>query len=227
MPVIAIDGPAGSGKSTIARALAARLDVPHIDTGAYYRAVTLAALRAGIDLSDPGQLTALTGRITLRRVNGRTMLDGEDVEEEIRTTTVDEVVSVVAACRSVRSDLVDRQRAALSTRGGVVEGRDAGTNIVPAADLKVWLTATPEVRAQRRADDLSRASGVPVTLQSLAQQVQALGERDRRDAANMAQADDVREVDTTGLTVDQVVAQIVDLLPQPPVGPPPSEERTP
>ena len=213
MPVIAIDGPAGSGKSTIARALADRLEVPHVDTGAYYRAVTLAALRAGVELTDQGQLTALVGRITIRRVGGRTFLNGEDVEEEIRTETVDDVVSVVAACRAVRTDLIDRQRAALSTRGGVVEGRDAGTNVVPSADLKVWLTADPRVRAERRAADLARAAGVPVDAAALEQQIRALEERDRRDAANMGQAADVHEVDTTGDTVDQIVARIVSLLP--------------
>lgn len=211
MTIIAIDGPAGSGKSTVARALAERLDLPHVDTGAYYRATTLAALQAGVDIDDETTLTTLARRLTIERVSGRTLLDARDVEDAIRSTDVDEAVSTVAAHRRVRAALLDRQRAAVSVGGGVVEGRDAGTAVVPHADLKVWLTATPSARAHRRA--LDRAGTTTLVDETvIEQQATALAERDHRDRANMGRASDVREIDTTDLTVDEVVERIVSLL---------------
>jgi cytidylate kinase len=212
MVVVAIDGPAGSGKSTIARALAVRLGVPHVDTGAYYRAATLAALEGGIDVDDEGLLAALAGRITIRRLEGRTLLDGRDVEEDIRSVAVDAAVSTVAAHRLVRGELLGRQRAAVGAAGAVVEGRDAGTNVVPDADLKVWLTASALVRAERRAAERALASGVDIDGDSIEEQAMALEERDHRDAANMGRADDIRVVDTTGSSVDEVVEHIVGVL---------------
>lgn len=221
MVVVAIDGPAGSGKSTVARALADRLGVVHVDTGAYYRAATLAAVESGADPADEEAISALTAAIVITRGEGRTWLEGRDVSDAIRSTAVDEAVSTVAAHPRVRVLLVEQQRAAVPAAGAVVEGRDAGTRIVPNADLKVWLTAAPEVRARRRAREKAAGSlpdrdGVGSTGRLdeavIAAQNNALAARDHRDHANMGRAEDVREVDTTALTVDEVVERIIGLL---------------
>ena len=202
--VIAIDGPAGAGKSTVARALARHLGVPHVDTGAYYRAATLAVLRAGVDPSDEAATVAVVRTLDIRRRDDRTLLNGDDVEAEIRDTTVTVNVSAVSAHQSVRAVLLDLQRRDVGSQGAVVEGRDAGTVVVPAADLKVWLTAAPQVRAARRAAQRGE-SGDEV----IAAHVADITRRDAMDAAQMARAADVVEVDTTDRTIEQVVDAIV------------------
>ncbi len=204
-PIVAIDGPAGSGKSTVARELADTLAVPHVDTGALYRAVTLACLRAGVDLDDDGGCGAVAQGVRVSRSDGRTWLDDEDVEDEIRGEAVTAGVSHVSALPSVREAMTPLQRTA-AQRGGVVEGRDIGTVVLPDADLKVFLTASAEERARRRAEQL----GQPVT----DEMVRSLQERDERDStrdvAPLTRAPDAYELDTTGLDVDQVVARIVE-----------------
>lgn len=201
--IVAIDGPAGSGKSTIAAALASRLAVTHVDTGAFYRAATLLVLRAQADPSDAQAcLTALDGH-RLERRDGRTLIDGEDVEAAIRSEPVNQTVSTVAAHPPVRSALLAVQRAPTADGGAVVEGRDAGTVVVPEADLKVWLTAAPSERAARRAAQLGRPDGT-----ALAEQEQALRERDERDTAQMRRAQGVVEVDTTERSVDEIVEEL-------------------
>jgi cytidylate kinase len=204
--VVAIDGPAGSGKSTIAAALAARLGVPHVDTGAYYRAAALAVLRAGADPLDGGACTVVVAAARIDRRGGRTCLDGEDVEEEIRGATVTGVVSAVSAHPSVRAVLLEAQRAGLSEEGGVVEGRDAGTVVVPDAPLKVWLTASPQERAARRAAQLGQTDAA-----SIAQHAADIARRDEADAARMVRAPGVVEVDTTGVGIDALVDRLVAL----------------
>jgi cytidylate kinase len=203
--VIAIDGPSGAGKSTVARALAVRLGLPHVDTGAYYRAATLAALRSGTDPEDPA-VAEVVAASRIERRNGRTLLDGADVEDEIRGPAVTAAVSVVSRNPAVRALLVERQRAEVGPEGAVVEGRDAGTVIVPDADLKVWLTASPQERAARRAAQV----GLP--REAVEQQVADLARRDRLDARQMTPAPDVVTVDTTGTTVEDLVDQLVRLL---------------
>ncbi|HKY15321.1 MAG TPA: (d)CMP kinase, partial [Microthrixaceae bacterium] len=151
--VIAIDGPAGSGKSTIAKALARRLGLAHLDTGAMYRAATFLALKEGVDLGDVEAIVSLT-RSRSMDVGDRVVVDGVDATDAIRGGEVSDAVSVVAAVPGVRSILRERQREwARAQGGGVIEGRDIGTVVFPDARLKVYLTATPEVRARRRADE--------------------------------------------------------------------------
>ncbi|MDX1510242.1 MAG: ribosome biogenesis GTPase Der [Nitriliruptorales bacterium] len=204
-PVIAIDGPAGSGKSTTARLVAERLGVPHLDTGAFYRAVTLACLRAGVDLEDGQACGAIASGLTITRQDGRTLLDGEDVEEEIRGPAVTGAVSTVAAHPSVRTALVPLQRAAASTHGGVVEGRDIGSVVLPDADLKVFLDADVEERARRR---LAEQGGGD--LAAMVADVEARDRADReRDMSPLVAAEDAWHLDTTGLDPDEVVDAIV------------------
>lgn len=207
MTVVAIDGPAGSGKSTIALALAQRLGVAHVDTGAYYRAAALAVLRAGVSLQDAEAVLAVVRSADIARMGARTMLDGHDVEDEIRGSEVTGAVSAVSGQSQVRQVLVTLQRAAVSASGAVVEGRDAGTVIVPQADLKVWLTAAPEERARRRAAQVGTAD--PETVAAHAADIER---RDTLDARQMARAHDAVEIDTTGRSVDEIVSDIVGRL---------------
>lgn len=205
--VVAIDGPGGSGKSTVARALAERLGVAHVDTGAYYRAATLACLRAGVRLDDGSGCARVAADVWIDTSDGRTFLDGEDVEDAIRGAEVTAHVSQVAAHPEVREVLVARQRAAASS-GGVVEGRDAGTAVVPDAPVKVWLTASPLERATRRAHQLGETDP-----EAIAAHAADLARRDEADAQQMTPAPDAEDVDTDGLSVDEVVETIVRRLP--------------
>lgn len=200
MTVVAIDGPAGSGKSTIAAALAQRLGVAHVDTGAYYRAATLAVLRAGASPDDPRAALAAVAAADIDRRADRTYLDGDDVEDEIRGATVTASVSSVSRHADVRRHLVDLQRRAVPVAGAVVEGRDAGTVVVPDADLKIWLTASPQERARRRIAQ----RGDPTTA-ALAREVADIARRDAMDARQMVPGDDAVRVDTTDRTIDEIL----------------------
>ena len=202
--VVAIDGPAGSGKSSVASAVAAALGVPHIDTGAFYRAATLAALRADVPVEDEEAVLAVVRALRVERRHGRTLLAGEDVEDEIRGTAVTGAVSTVARHPRVRQALLAAQRDGVAGSGAVVEGRDAGTVVVPDAALKVWLDATPEERGRRRALQRGEAGAVPA-------HVADVRRRDAADARQMARADGAVVVDTTGRSLDDVVAEVVAL----------------
>lgn len=212
--VIAIDGPGGSGKSTVARAVAERLGYRHLDTGAMYRAVTLLALRVGA-LDDPVATLKLAEEMSLE-VNGTVLLNGEDVTSQIRTPEVDVAVSVVAAYPAVRTNLVHRQRAWAHGEGGaVVEGRDIGSVVFPSARLKVYLTATPAERARRRLQQLAPWGGDGET--SMAGQTAAsLSRRDDLDTSRLASplkvADGAIVVDSTGRSVDEVVEEVLSYL---------------
>lgn len=208
-PVVALDGPAGSGKSTVAAAVAAALGVPHVDTGAMYRAVTLKALRCGVAPSDAEGLARLLPGTDIDLVGDRVVLDGIDESLAIRSSEVTAAVSEVAAHPAVREWLVERQRALVERRGGVMEGRDIGTVVLPEAPFKFFLTADPAERARRRAAEL-RASGVVASDASVLEEIEA---RDRLDSGRAASplrvADGARIIDSTGRSVEDVVAEIV------------------
>ena len=192
--LIAIDGPAGAGKSTVARAVAAALGFTYLDTGAMYRSAALAEARGG----DPA-----AARIGLGE---RVTLDGEDVTDAIRTPEITERASVVSARPDVRAAMVARQRALIAGGDWVAEGRDIGTVVAPGAELKVYLTASPQERARRRAAQLGADEGTVLAEQTVRD------ERDRsREHSPLAAAPDAVEVDTTGLDVDEVVERIVAL----------------
>lgn len=196
MPLITIDGPAGAGKSTIAGALAARLGLERLDTGAMYRAVTLLVLRAGAEPSDAARAVELAAHMDLE-LGARVVVNGEDVTKAIRSPEVDAEVSIVSAHPPLRAELVRRQRAWAAVHdGGVVEGRDIGSVVFPEADLKVYLTADPVERARRRADPIG-----------------SVHRRDTLDSSRVASPLQVPEgaivVDSTDLSVDQVVEEVL------------------
>lgn len=206
-PIVAIDGPAGSGKSTVARAVASRLGLERLDTGAMYRALTLLVLRRGVDPGDEVSVSALAESMDLE-VGERVTLEGEDVSEAIRSAEVDGAVSVVAAQPAVRRELVRRQRAwADAHGGGVVEGRDIGSVVFPEAEVKVYLTADPAERARRRLDQ--RGGGGEPAIASTAEE---LGRRDRidsgRSASPLVVAEGAIVVDSTHMSIEEVVEEV-------------------
>jgi cytidylate kinase len=202
--VIAIDGPAGAGKSTVARDLAAKLGFTYLDSGAMYRCVALAALRRGTDLDDAGAMAELTSSIAISLEGERVGLDGEDVSAEIREPEVSEASSRVSVHPGVREAMVARQRELIAAGCYVAEGRDIGTVVSPDSPLKVFLTASAEERARRRA---AQTGEDPVAV--LAAQL----ERDRRDETRehsaLRAAADAVEIDTTGTSQDEIVERIV------------------
>jgi cytidylate kinase len=206
--VIAIDGPAGAGKSTVARALAARLGLEYLDTGAMYRAVTLAAMRHGIDPTDVDRVAELAEQLSLEVGEHGVLVDGIDATTEIRSREVTSAVSAVAANSAVRTELVARQRRWAKERdGGVLEGRDIGSVVFPNADLKLYLTASPRVRAERR---VAEAGGDVDEIEASIER-RDLFDSSRRDSP-LVEADGSIVVDTTGLSIDEVLARIEQLL---------------
>jgi cytidylate kinase len=199
--VIAIDGPAGAGKSTVARALAERLGARYLDSGAMYRCVALLSLR------DPGaDVAELAAAAPIDLEEGLVLLDGEDVSDAIRSPEVSKKASEVAAEPAVRAALVQKQRALLAHGDWVAEGRDIGTVVAPGAELKVYLDADPAERARRRAAESGGGEA------GVLKEMRARDERDRsRDASPLREAEGAVRVDTTGLTVDEVVERIADL----------------
>jgi len=204
--VIAIDGPAGAGKSTVARALAARLGITYLNSGAMYRAVALAALRAGAPVDDEEGVGEIAAGLGLELRAGRVELDGEDVSEEIRSPEVSAAASRVSVHPAVRAAMIARQRALIEAGDYVAEGRDIGTVVSPDAPLKVFLTASPQERARRRAAE---------TGEHTRDVLDALAVRDGRDTERehgaLRAAEDAVEVDTTGLDPDAVVERITVL----------------
>jgi cytidylate kinase len=212
---IAVDGPAGAGKSTVARAVARRLHYHYIDTGAMYRALAWRALSAGVDLRDEQAVTHLLEQMDLGVVQGpdqktRVLVDGEDVSERIRTPEVHASVSLVAGYSGVRAAMTRRQRELAQDGGVVMDGRDIGTHVLPDAEVKVFLTATLEVRVARRRAEL-RAQGYDMSADRLRDDIE---KRDRLDmeraVAPLREAPDALHIDTSDLPVDAVVERILD-----------------
>jgi CMP/dCMP kinase len=208
--VIALDGPSGTGKSTVARRLAHRLGARYLDTGAMYRAATVAALRSGVDVNDGVSVTRAVEAakivISTDPEHASITLDGESVDAEIRSAETTAAVSAVSAVPAVRAILVDMQRELISDGGIVVEGRDIGSVVWPTARPKVYLTASPEARARRRAGEL----GADVT--AVAADIKRRDDLDSSRAASpLVRAGDAIELDTTDLNIDQVVDRLVEL----------------
>ncbi|NNE95308.1 MAG: (d)CMP kinase [Acidimicrobiales bacterium] len=203
LTVVAIDGPAGSGKSTVARLLAERVGLPYLDTGAMYRAVTFACIAAGIDPADADEATEVAREMDLRMdPDGTVMVNLVDATTQIRGPAVTRAVSSVAAHPGVRTELVSRQREWARRRGGgVLEGRDIGTVVFPDATLVVYLTASAEVRAARRAGEVT-----DLDYDTVAADIARRDAFDQsRDADPLRRADGALEVDTTYLTIDEVL----------------------
>jgi len=203
--VIAIDGPAGSGKSTVARRLAERLDLQYLDTGAMYRAVTFAALRRNLDPADAEPVAELARNLELSVTLEGVRVDGVDATIEIRGPEVTRAVSTVAANAEVRAEMVSRQREWARRRGGgVIEGRDIGSVVFPDAMLKVYLDARPEVRAARRSKEVS-----DLDYETVAADIARRDALDQgRDASPLTRSGDAVEVDTSDLDVDEIVELI-------------------
>jgi cytidylate kinase len=211
--IVAIDGPSGAGKGTVARAVAARLGYRHIDTGAMYRAVAWKALQEGIDLADEVAVAAIGERAAFDLDDGLVAIDGHDVSRAIRTPEIDNAATTVARHPAVRRVLVARQRTYGAGGGVVMEGRDIGTVVFPGADVKIYLDASPEERARRRAADPAHASSKGTQLSEVAI---ALAERDKSDSTRasspLAVADDAIVVDTTGVPVESVIERVLALI---------------
>ncbi len=211
--VIAIDGPAASGKSTTAKLVAARLGYLHIDTGAMYRAITLKVLRSGLQGFYSKRIVELVSNtsIELQPVNGslKILLDGEDVSESIRSPEVTTAVSSVSSIRQVRQVLVNEQRRIGKQGGVVLEGRDIGTVVFPDADLKIFMIASIEARAVRRQREL-RQNGIETNLETLKGEIRQRDEKDStRDESPLKKADDAIELDTSDMTIEQQVEFVV------------------
>lgn len=209
MRVVTIDGPAGAGKSTVARRVAEHLGWRFLDTGAMYRCVALAALRSGVDLADADAVATIAGRITVMLPPSGVQLDGEDVADAIRAPEVTGLTRHAASNPGVRAILVGWQRAFAAEHDTVTEGRDQGTIVFPDALRKFFLTASPEERARRRHAELA-AKGIPGTYESILLDQQRRDAEDQsRSIAPLRAAVDARVLDTTGATLDQVVARVL------------------
>lgn len=205
MAVIAIDGPAGAGKSTVARQVALATGLPYLDTGAMYRCIAWLCIQNNIDIHDAGAVGAATLGADIVVTDSAVFVNGQDVSSDIRTAEISGIVSVIATHSSVRQSMREQQRAwVLSHGGGVVEGRDIGTVVIPHADLKIFLTASPEVRATRR---VGQSGG------NVSEVAAAIRDRDHIDSTredSPLRPDDASiEVDSSDKTIDEVVSEIV------------------
>jgi cytidylate kinase len=211
--IIAIDGPSGAGKGTIARELAARLQYRHVDTGAMYRAVAWKAREEGLDLKEESAVAALSERAQFDLQTGRVAIDGTDVSQAIRTPEIDAAATTVARHPAVRRVLVARQQDMGRAGGVVMEGRDIGTVVFPDADVKLYLDASPEERARRRANDPAHRSSSGAALGEIAT---ALAERDRSDSTRavspLTMAADAILIETTGVPIESVVERVMAIV---------------
>jgi len=210
--IIAIDGPSGVGKGTIARTVAASLGYRHVDSGAMYRAVGWKALRLGVPFEDEPAIARLASESDIQLTDDRVTIDGDDITRAIRTPEIDRAATAVARLPTVRGVLVDRQRRLADGRGVVMEGRDIGTVVFPNADVKIYLDASPEERARRRAADPAHSAGTTATTDVGT----ALAERDRIDRTRAASplyaAPDAVVIDTTGKSIGEVVDEVMRVI---------------
>ena len=211
--MIAIDGPSGAGKGTLARRVAAELQYRHVDTGAMYRAVAWKAVYDGIALDDEPRVTALAERAALNTTDGQVLIDGHDVTHAIRTPEIDKAAATVARLPKVREVLVRRQREMGASRAVVMEGRDIGSVVFPDADVKVYLDASAEERARRRAGDPAHTGGKVGTLAGVQTDLQARDKSDsERPVAPLTLAKDAIYIDTTGMSVEDVVQYVLTVV---------------
>ncbi|MCF6408247.1 (d)CMP kinase [Pseudalkalibacillus salsuginis] len=213
---IAIDGPAGAGKSTVAKKVADILSFVYIDTGAMYRSITLKALRNDIDISDESALEEIlkTTTIDLQKKSDKqfVVLDGEDVTEEIRTSEVTKNVSEVSKHPAVRIEMVKRQQELSREHSVVMDGRDIGTHVIPDAQVKIFLIASVEERAKRRHDE-NVSKGIPSDLEQIKREIEHRDELDsKREASPLMKAEDAVELDTTTMSIDDVVEAILQIV---------------
>jgi len=212
--IIAIDGPAGAGKSTVSKRVAQKLNFLYLDTGAMYRALTLKVIRKKFDFSDSEKIleTARNSQIDFADNGKRTILDGEDVSELIRQTEIDEAISDIVKNPEARKIMVKKQRQFAKEQSLVAEGRDITTVVFPNADLKIFLTASVEIRAKRRYEEFM-SKGIDVSFDEITEQIK---QRDRKDSnrkhAPLKIADEAIVIDSTPLTIDQVVGKIIGLV---------------
>jgi len=210
--IVAIDGPSGAGKGTVARAVAAELGYRHVDSGAMYRAVGWKALGHGVALDDEAAVAALAERAAISVNAASVTIDGVDVTRAIRTPEIDRAAASVARLPRVRAILVERQRAYGREGGVVMEGRDIGTVVFPVADVKIYLDASPDERARRRASDPAHSGG-PAAVADVASALIARDEADRtRTASPLYAAPDAVIVDTTGKSIDDVAKIVLEIV---------------
>ncbi|GEN53895.1 (d)CMP kinase [Halobacillus faecis] len=213
---IAIDGPAAAGKSTVAKKVAEKLSFIYVDTGAMYRALTWKALKQGISLEDEAGLSHLLSQSDLNLVQSdagqRVILDQRDVSEEIRTAEVTNQVSIVAKHKHVREEMVQRQQELVKDKGVVMDGRDIGTHVLPDAEVKIFMIASVEERAERRHKE-NLEKGYPSDLNQLKEEIRKRDEIDsNREIAPLVKAEDAIEIDTTSMNIDEVVSQILNIV---------------
>ena len=206
--IIAIDGPAGSGKSTIAKALSKRLNLEYLDTGAMYRAVALVSIHQKVEIEDEKQVLAIAKEMNFNFENGLCVVNGFDATKEIRGSEVTRVVSVVAAMPTVRQEMVERQRLWVEERnGGVVEGRDIGSVVFPKAKVKVYLTASEEVRAERRIEQEET-----IDASKVADSIRKRDEADRgRSTSPLVRSEGAIEIDTSLMGVEETIEEILGI----------------
>ncbi|MGN0671353.1 MAG: (d)CMP kinase [Anaerovoracaceae bacterium] len=208
---IAVDGPGGAGKSTIARRVAKALGIEYIDTGAMYRAIGLKLIKTDTDMNDEKALVGMLEETSIDFSNGRTILDGVDVSGQIRTEEVSAKASACSALAPVRVKLVDLQRKMAASKSVIMDGRDIGTNVIKDAEVKIFLTAAPEERARRRYDELT-ARGLDADYDKVLADINARDYNDTHRKLNpLTRAEDAVEIDSTDMSIDEVTAEILSI----------------